>query len=151
MAMDITSDDLRAMTVHKRHALYKNACRLGHTPAGTALKTLIEEAGLPFSEAAALRGDDPVTLKMHEIIWSSAGRKAALAATDAGGAAMAGIDPLLQVALCTDYGPHNRGTITASVITGELMQSLGYVQRAQIPLPAHCVAKSATAWVRRKP
>lgn len=97
-----------------------------------------------------MRRDDPITLKMHEIIWSPAGRQAALAATEAGEAAMAGIDPLLQVALGSDYGPHNRGTITAGVITGELMQFLGYTRRAQIPLPAHCVAKSATAWVRRK-
>ena len=98
------------MTVHKRHALYKNACRLGHTPEGAALKKLIEQAGLPYSETAALRGDDPITLKMHEIIWSPNGRQAALAATEAGEAAMAGIDPLLQVALGSDYGAHNMAT-----------------------------------------
>jgi hypothetical protein len=149
MAKEITVEALRGMTVHKRHALYKNACRLGHTAEGAALKKMIEEAGLPYSEAAALRGDDPITLKMHEIIWSPAGKQAALAATEAGEAAMAGIDPLLQIALGSDYGAHNMATNRAGVITGELMQSLGYRQRAQIPLPANCVAKSATAWVRR--
>ena len=150
MAKEITLDTLRGMTVHQRHALYKNACRLAHTPDGAALKKLIEEAGLPFSEEAALRGDDPLTLKMHEIIWSSDGKQAAIAATEAGEAAMAGIDPLLQAALGSDYGPHNMGTNRAGVITGELMQFLGYVRVAQVPLPSHCVAKTATSWKRRK-
>ena len=72
-----------------------------------------------------------------------------MAATEAGQAEMAGIDPLLQQVLCSDHGPHNVGTDRAAVIAGELVQFVAYVRVAQIPLPSHCVAKSATAWKRR--
>ena len=140
---------MRGITVEKRHKLYMNACKKAHEPQGKAVKALIEESGLPYSEAAALRGDDPITLKMHEIIWSAEGRQAAIAASELGQAAMAGIDPLLQMALGVDYGPHNMATNRAGVITGELMHSLGYIRVAQIPLPSHCVAESATSWKRR--
>jgi hypothetical protein len=61
---------------------------------------------------------------MREVIYSNGGRAAALAATKAGLPAMAGIDPMLQEALGSDYGPHNMGTHTAGGIVGELMQSL---------------------------
>ena len=73
-------DRLKAMSIHERGDLYKNASRLGHTPDGAALKKLIEEAGLPFSDSACLTNDDPITIKMYEIIFSKEGREAALAA-----------------------------------------------------------------------
>jgi hypothetical protein len=83
---------------------------------------------------------------MREVIYSNGGRAAALAATKAGLPAMAGIDPMLQEALGSDYGPHNMGTHTAGGIVGELMQSLGYKNVGQKPLPDHCVAKTAAVW-----
>ncbi len=140
-------DRLKAMSIRERAELYRNACRLGHTAEGAELKKLIEEAGLPFSEAACLRNDDPITMKMHEVINSEEGREAALAATAAGLPAMAGIDPLLQVALGVDYGPHNMGTQTAGGLVAELMRSLGYKKAGQRPMPEHCVARSAVMWV----
>lgn len=146
MAKSWTLDELKAMTVHQRAELYKNACRLAHTPQGAALKALIEEAGLPFSDDAALTLDDPLTLRMYEVINAKPGRDAAVAATKAGLPAMAGIDPLLQAELGVDYGPHNQGTNTAGYLVGQLMQSLGYKKVGQKPLPDHCVAKTAAMW-----
>jgi hypothetical protein len=146
MAKKWTLDDLKVMSVHQRADLYRNACRLGHTPDGAALKKLCEEAGLPFSEDGCLPMDDPITIKMSDIITSKEGRDAALAATKAGLPAMAGIDPMLQVALGSDYGPHNMGTATAGGLVGELMQSLGYKKSGQKPLPPNCVAKTAATW-----
>ena len=150
MAKELTLEDLKGMTVHERAALYRNACRLGHTTIGAALKLLIEEAGLPYSEDSALKRDDHITLKMIEVIYSSTGRQAAIAATNAGEAAMEGIDPLLQVALGSDYGPHNMATNRAGEITGALMRSLGYIKSVQKDLPRHCIAKTAASWKRRK-
>jgi len=147
MAKAWTLNELKAMPVHQRAELYKNACRLGHTPGGAGLKKLIEEAGLPFSEEAALTGDDPITLKMIEVIYSDVGRAAALKWHADGWPAMAGIDPLLQEAFGVDYGPHNRGTIKAGEITGALMRSLGYQKGAERELPEHCVAKTAATWL----
>ena len=142
-----THERLAAISVHERARLYANACRLGHTANGAALKLRIEEAGLPYSEDAALKGDDPITLKMIEITYSPEGRAAALKAHAEGLPAMAGIDPLLQVALGSDYGPHNRGTIKAGEITGALMRSLGYRKGPEKEIPGHCVAKTAATWI----
>ena len=147
MAKKWTPEELRAMSVRERADLYKNACRLAHTPEGAALKKDIEDAGLPFSEEAALKGDDPILLRMHEVIYSKEGREAALKATKDGLPAMAGVDPLLAEALGSDYGPHNRSTINAGEIVGSLMRSLGYKKDLQRTLPEHCVATSATLWV----
>ena len=142
-----TLDRLRAMSVHDRAALYRSACRLGHTADGAALKKLIEEAGLPYSEDACLTNDDLITLKMIDVVYSPEGRAAALKATAEGQPAMAGVDPLLQVALGSDYGKHNMGTATAGDIVGSLMRSLGYKNGGKKKLPPHCVAKTAETWV----
>lgn len=141
-----TLDDLKRISVQQRAELYKNACRLAHTPQGAALKKLCEEAGLPFSEPGCLTLDDPIAVKMYEIVHSKEGHEAAVAATKIGLPAMAGVDPLLQAALGVDYGPHNMGTATAGGFVGELMQSLGYKKAGKKPLPPHCVAKTAAMW-----
>lgn len=147
MAKNWTLNELMAISVHQRAELYKNASRLGHTPEGAELKALIETAGLPYSEDAALKGDDPITLLMIRVVYSPEGREAAIAATKAGEAAMARVDPLLQVAFGVDYGPHNMGTVRAGEIVGALMRSLGYKKGPIKDLPPHCVAKTAASWV----
>jgi hypothetical protein len=58
---------------------------------------------------------------------------------------MSGIDPMLQVALGSDYGAHNMGTATAGSLVGQLMQSLGY-KAGQKAMPPHCIAKTAATW-----
>jgi hypothetical protein len=146
MTQHWTLERLTAMSVHQRAELYKNACRLGHTPEGATLKALIEEAGLPYSDDAALKLTDPLAIRMYDVIYSASGREAAIAATKAGLPAMAGVDPLLQAELGVDYGPHNQGTQTAGWIVGQLMQSLGYKKVGEKPLPEHCVAKTAAMW-----
>lgn len=147
MAKQWSVEELRAMPIHSRHELYKNACRLGHTETGAALKSLIEASGLPFSDAACLTDDDPITLKMTDVVFSKEGRDAAVQATAAGLPAMAGVDPLLQAALGVDYGAHNMGTATAGDIVGRLMRSLDYKKAGQKAMPPHCVAKTAAMWV----
>lgn len=146
MAKNWTLDELKAMSVHDRAELYRNACRLAHTDDGGALRARIEEAGLPFSEEACLSMDDPITIKMWDIINSPEGRKAAVESVQAGEPAMLGIDPLLSAALGSDYGAHNMGTATAGSLVGRLMLSLGYKKTGSKKLPAHCVAKTAATW-----
>ncbi len=147
MSKNWTHEELAAMPLHKRADLYKNACRLGHTPDGAALKKQIEEAGLPYSDTACLTMDDPITIKMYEIIHSKEGQEAAIDATRRGRPAIEDIDPMLQAALGVDYGPHNMGTQTAGGLVGELMYSLGYKKKGQKTLPAHCVARTAAVFV----
>lgn len=147
--MKWTIERLRAVSPHERHRLYMNACAKADTEDGAALKLLIEESGLPFSDDAALKMDDPISLKMIEIIFSPEGRQAALDATNKGEPAMLGIDPLLKAALGVDYGSHNMGTATAGAIVGALMRQLGFTNAGQKPLPDYCVAKTAETWRRR--
>lgn len=146
MAKTWTLADLRLLPVNDRAALYRNACRLGDKPDALALKALIEEAGLPFSESACLTNDDPLTLQMHGIVHSKDGREAAIAAAKAGLPALAGVDPMMQAALGVDYGAHNFATNTAGTLVGELMSSLGYRKGLPKPLPPHCVARSGLMW-----
>jgi hypothetical protein len=89
---------------------------------------------------------DPVYLRMEEIVWSSAGRAAAIAATEQGLPAMAGIDPLLQADLGEQYHPHDQATMNAGFIVGGLMRHLGYVDGGQGKLPVDCIAKTAMKW-----
>lgn len=146
MAAQWTPQKLAAMSVHERAELYRNACRLGHTPQGAALKTMLEVAGLPFSEDGCLSADDPIYLKMQDLIVSPEGRAAAVAAVKVGLPAMAGVDPLLQVQLGSDYGSHNMGTQTAGSMVAEVMRSLGYKKIGEASLPSNCVAKTAATW-----
>lgn len=99
-----TLDDLESISVHDRHNLFKNAIRLAHTPAGAALLKMIEEAGLPFSEDKMPSSDDPIVLKMYNVINSPEGRAGAAKATKEGQAALAGVEPLIRAALGADYG-----------------------------------------------
>jgi hypothetical protein len=78
--MKYTLDQIRGMTNHQRHTLWKNA-RTRNAP---ELVRLIEECGLPYTENAALRMDDPITIRMFQIINSPEGKAAMLAATEKG-------------------------------------------------------------------
>lgn len=144
-----TREELAALSVHDRAALYSNACKLAHTPAGADLKKRVEEAGLPFSEPGCLSSDDPIYRAMEELIATKNAKDAAVAAVQAGLPAMAAIDPLLQAMLGSDYGPHNMGTQTAGSLVAEIMRTLGYEKTGEAPLPAGCVAKTAATWAPR--
>ncbi|WP_340646343.1 hypothetical protein [Phenylobacterium sp.] len=139
-------DDLVKLSVHDRHQLFKNAVRLSHTPDGAALKTLIEEAGLPFSEGAMLSSDDPAYVKMYDIVHSPEGRAAAIAAVKSGLPGLAGVEPMIHEVLGIDYGPHNWGTVIAGSLVGEIMHSAGYRKTGSKPMPPGSVAKTAATW-----
>ena len=97
-----TLDYLEALSVHDRHNLFKNAVRLSHTEEGSALKAMIEEAGLPFSEGAMLSSEDPAYLKMYDIVHSPEGRASAISAVNNGLPGLAGVEPMIVEALGVD-------------------------------------------------
>ena len=146
MSMPYDLEKLAAMPAHHRAELYKNASRLAHTREGAALKRLIEEAGLPFSDSKPLSMDEPVTAKMWDVINSEQGKRLAVEATERGLPALALIDPLLQAALGVDYGAHNQATNRAGILVGDLMISKGYKHAGVKKLPPGCVAKTAATW-----
>lgn len=146
-----TLGKIRAMSTHDRATLYKRAGERAHTPEGAALKQLIEEAGLPYSDIKALTNDDPVTIAMWQVINSDEGKRLAVEATEQGLPALAHIDPLLQAKLGVDYGSHNMATNRAGILVGDLMISLGYRLIGTKPMPTGSVAKTAAVWSKAKP
>lgn len=144
-----TIEKLTALTVQKRHNVWKNA-RTRSEPDAIELVHVIEELGLPYSDSAALTMDDPVTIKMWEIINSDIGKAACIKATADGLPAIAGVDSLLNDALGIDYRGENMATVTAGSLVGELMRSLGYVRGNQRPLPSGSIAKTGAFWEKRK-
>lgn len=144
-----TKEQLKALRPDQRHTIWIRA-RTMTTDEAKQLARDIEELGLPYSDPAALRMDDPVTIKMHEIINSAAGRAACINATEDGLPAIAGVDAMLNEALGVEYRGGNMGTQTAGSLVGELMRSLGYSHGGQRPLPPGCVAKTGAFWVKGK-
>jgi len=143
-----TRAKLSTLTSTERHNIWKN-CRTKGTSEAMALAAVIENLGLPYSDPAALKHTDPITIKMHEIINSPAGRSACIQATEQGLPAIAGVDGMLNAALGIDYRGGNMATHTAGGLVGELMRSLGYVHAGQKALPAGSVAKTGAMWKRR--
>jgi hypothetical protein len=143
-----SDETLRAMPVSQRHQLYKNALKLDTDEAHQLIERL-KKMGLPFSDNSALSLDDPISLKMYEIIHSNAGTSAMKAAAEKGIPPMAGVDPLLAEALGVDYGPHNMATQTAGYFVAQRMRTLGYKHAGKsMTLPSGCVARSAIVFQR---
>ena len=144
-----TTERIRALAPESRAKLYTNARSIG-TPEGDAVAKLIEDAGLPFSEEACVGLDDPVVVKMGEIIFSADGRAAAVKATSEDLPALAGVDPLIAEALGVDYGKHNMTTHTAGALVADLMRHMGYVELGRsAKTPPGCVAKSGQVWRKK--
>lgn len=124
-SMQYTPEKIRGMTVHDRHQLWKNA-RKRNDDEARELAKLIEECGLPYTENTALTMDDPITLKIFEIVNSEESKVAMIEATERGLPAIDGIDDRLSEELGVDYGAHNMSTNTAGRLVAERMQRLGY-------------------------
>jgi hypothetical protein len=109
-----------------------------------------EECGLPYSEGAALRWDDPIALKIYEIVNSKEAAAAMIEVTEQGLPAICGVEPMLIKALGVDYGGHNMTTNIAGRFIAERMQQLGYKNSGRKGiLTEGSVAKSAEIFVKR--
>ncbi|TBE45446.1 hypothetical protein ELH02_14220 [Rhizobium ruizarguesonis] len=146
--MTITIERLQKMTPEQRATLHENA-RKRIDNGGREIIELIESSGLPLS-SGGMRLSDPVYQRMEEIVWSSEGKNAAVAATAAGLPALAGVEPLIVADLGDRYHPHNDGTKSAGGIVGELMRFLGHELAGHEDMPVGSVAKTAALWKSRK-
>jgi hypothetical protein len=143
MPTKIDEAKLRAMKVHDRHRLWINARKKDSDEAKEIVR-MIENIGLPYSDPGSLKFDDPIFMKMEEIIFSPEGIAAGIQSTNNGLPALAGIDPLLSSALGVDYGSHNDGTINAGFLVAQMMRMQGYKQSGRKgKLPPTCIAKTA--------
>lgn len=141
-----TLEDLKSWTPEKRLRIYQNAQK---HPDGRVIVEMIDRNGLSLS-SGGLTSDDPVIIRMIEIIWSQEGKAAALEATHKGLPAVSGVDPLLQQDLGDQYHKHNQGTMNAGFYVAELMRHLGYRAAGRAPCSPDCVAKTAETWIAIK-
>ncbi len=145
--MDWTVERLSALPVAKRHQLYKNA-KSQSGPEAQKLIALLESSGLPLSDNTPVRGDDPLVIRMREIINSQIGLEKMLRAIEEGWPPLSGVDPLISATLGVDYGKHNETTIWAGQLVWERMSGLGYKKTSQRSMPEGCVARSAIAVIK---
>lgn len=147
--MMINFEKIERMTPSERHNIYKNAIRIGGRDAETVLG-LLEQLALPYSDPACATLDDPLCLKIAEIVNSSAGVDAMREATDQGMPALAGVDPMVAAVLGADYGRHNMTTATAGSFVAERMRRLGYRDIGKkAKLPNGCVAKTGALFEKQ--
>lgn len=144
----IDLEKIAAMNVQQRRTLYNNARKTEGDDA-RLIERLIVENRLLVSNTGGLPHEDPVILKIEEVIQSPAGRAAAKKATDEGLPAMAGVDPLLRSGLGDDYGTYDTTSWAGTFVAAE-MEQMGYVQTQKKPLPTGSVAKTAAFFVKRK-
>ncbi|MGO6791403.1 hypothetical protein [Rhizobium ruizarguesonis] len=146
--MTMTIERLQKMTPEQRANLHENA-RKRIDKGGREIIELIEASGLPLS-SGGMRLSDPVYIRMHQIIWSSEGKEAAIDATASRLPALAGVEPLIVADLGDRYHPHNDGTKSAGGIVGELMRFMGYKLTGHADMPEGSVAKTAALWKSKK-
>jgi hypothetical protein len=144
-----SDEQLKAMGPSGRHTVYKRARALG-PPEALKLCERLDQLGLPYSDDAIVHLDDPLVLKMHEIVNSKEGVDAMLKAFSEGLPPLAGVDPLLAATLGVDYGKHNMTTNTAGAIVAERMTMMGFRKAPQQKsLPPGCVARSAVMFRKK--
>ena len=142
-----TRDKLRDRSQSERHSVWKRARAL-HSAEGNHLARAIERLGLPYREPEALAAEDPLMVRIRDIVGSPAGRSAAIEATLDGLPAIAGVDTLLHGQLGADYRLNAAAVPSAQASVGELMASLGWVEAGRKDLPKRCVARSGVFWKR---
>jgi hypothetical protein len=143
----VTRAWLRARSQNERYAVWKRAKAL-HSAEGNHLARAIELLGLPYAEPEPLADDDPMMLRMRELIAEPRARAAAVEATLDGLPAMAGIDVLMHEEIGEDYRRNEAAVPAAQKLTLELMSRLGYVEAGHKDLPARCVARTGVFWKR---
>ncbi len=142
-----TREKLRERSQSERYAVWKRARGL-HSAEGNHLARAIERLGLPYAEPEALLEDDPLMIRMREILAEPRARSAAIESTLDGMPAMAGLDVLLHDALGEDYRLNPAAVPTAQTLVAALMASLGYVEAGAKTLPHRCVARTGLFWKR---
>ncbi len=142
-----TRSKLRGRSQNERHAVWRRARAL-HSAEGNHLARAIELLGLPYAAPEPLGKEDPLSVRMAEIMASPAARSAALESTLDGLPALAGIDILLHESLGEAYRQNPAAVPTAEAMTTALMGRLGYVDAGRKELPARCVARTGAFWKR---
>jgi hypothetical protein len=143
-----TVEQLKSMTLEKRHTIYQNCLRTPGPKADEILSKL-KETGLPYFKPKPVSDGDPIHRKIELLVNMQASTELMLDATARGRRALEPIDPLIAAELGGDYGGHNESTITAGYLVGQPMYALGYEKLGSKALKG-CVAKTAATFRKKK-
>jgi hypothetical protein len=133
-----------------RHSLHKVA-ELSATESAyleTFFAGAAPEALEPPPGPVVFTRDHPTIRKIEVIVNSEDGRRAVIAASDAGRPGLAGLDQRLRDDLGAEYLA-GEPTSWAGKLVSELMVSLGYTQAGRRSMPEGSVAKTATFFEKR--
>jgi hypothetical protein len=143
---------LKRKSAHERHQLWLNAKAKSATiEEAKTLVQLIELSGLDYEKdkMKSVSLDDPVGRLMKKIIGSEVGIKAMMEATNRGSPALAGVDPLLQAGLGSQYSRHNDATVQAGYLVKGFMVGQGYEEMGSASMPQNCIAKTGLMFRQR--
>jgi hypothetical protein len=114
-----------------------------------ALVALILESGLLVDEKGGLPHDHPVMIEIAEVCSDPSAIDEAVAASEAGLPALAGLEYRIVAALGSQYGP-NFTTNYAGICVRDGMLARGWKVTVQKPMPDGSIAKTATVYVRKE-
>ena len=144
---------LKAKSIQERHQLWLNARAKSETSEeARTLVQFIESSGLDYAKnkMKPVSLDDAVGVRMKQIIGSEVGIKAMMEATHRGSPALAGVDPLLQAELGSQYSRHNEATVQAGYLVKGFMVGQGYEEVGPASMPQNCIAKTGLVFKQRK-
>lgn len=140
MPKPITLEQLQAMTTKQRMVIYEHARNREGADSDSTIKMLLENHLLDTA-GGGLPREHRVIQEIEKVCRSEKGIRAAVAAVSRNEAPMAGVDPLLQLAV-REYG-HFDTTTWAGGFAAEEVEALGWRRKGQKKLPHNCVAKTA--------
>lgn len=141
----ITLEKLQKMTTQERHQLYLNAHKL-RDRGGQEVLDLLLASGLPMHQGA-LTNDDPMFLRMQEIIWAKDVQELLIAATQKGLPALAGVDAILANEFGSQYSKIHLVTHSAGSVVAQVMRMRGYnMIQESAKMPEGSIAKTAALW-----
>jgi hypothetical protein len=147
MPVEWTPDKLRAKSPKEIQILYTRASGLDDE-AAFKLTEMILDNGLLVGTSGGLPFDHPDMLEIEAICGDPEAVSEALAASESGLPALAGMEYRLINSLGDRYGP-NYTTNHAGRCIKEGMLDHGWMGTVQRPMPVGSIAKSATVFVKK--
>ena len=147
MPKEWTLERLKAKTPQEIRSLHSKA-RIRTDDEAKRLTALIVDNNLLVDEEGGLPWDHPIMLEIEEICGTSAAIDEAVAASEKGLPALAGMEHRIVAALGENYGTHYT-THHAGRCIADQMLSKGWQKAGQRPMPEGTVARSATVFVKR--
>ena len=148
MAKPWTFERLDALSHKQLYTLYERA-KESTDPHAAEILSIIEEHKMMERLGGGYRREHRLIVDMEKVCRSSEGIQLALEAAMKGDAPMAGVDPLLQEKLGSEYGQRDSTTWAGGFVAEEMFAE-GWRQKGRKSLPSNCKAKTAAFFVPKE-